>query len=79
MSGLSKLPRFVPFLTVLALMVAGILIEGWGWIFIAIVAAFLSWVLYLSWPRLTGSEKLMRCAVLILAIAVAATRAFPQT
>lgn len=74
---LAGLPRFVPFLVVLGLMVAGILIEGWGWVFFAVVGLFLAWMLYLGWPRLTTAEKLMRTAILALTAAVTATRIFP--
>lgn len=76
---LSGLPRVVPFLAILALMLAGILVDAWGWVLIAVVAAFLGWVLFLSWPRLTATDRLMRSAVLVLAIALALTRAFPRT
>ncbi len=75
---LSRLPRVVPFLAVLALMILGIVVQGWGWVFIAIVWVFLAWMLYLGWPRLSGTEKLMRVAILALVLAVTATRAFPQ-
>lgn len=75
---LSGLPRAVPFLAVLGLMVAGIVIDGWGWIFIAVVVLFLAWMLYLGWPRLTGAEKFMRVAILIFAGAVTVTRALPH-
>ena len=64
--AISGLPRFVPFLVVLALMIGGI------------VMVFLAWMLYLGWPRLTSSEKLMRSAILLLTAGVTLTRAFPQ-
>lgn len=76
--AISGLPRFVPFLVVLALMIGGIVIKGWGWILIGIVMVFLAWMLYLGWPRLTSSEKLMRSAILSLSAGVTLTRAFPQ-
>ena len=75
--AISGLPRFVPFLVVLALMIGGIVIKGWGWILIGIVMVFLAWMLYLGWPRLTTAEKLMRTAILALTAAVTATRIFP--
>ena len=76
--AISGLPRFVPFLVVLALMIGGIVIKGWGWILIGIVMVFLAWMLYLGWPRLTSAERMMRLAVLVLVAAVTLTRAFPQ-
>ena len=75
--AISGLPRFVPFLVVLALMIGGIVIKDWGWILIGIVMVFLAWMLYLGWPRLTSSEKLLRSAILLLTAGVTLTRAFP--
>jgi hypothetical protein len=42
-------------------------------------ALFVGWILYLSWPRLTGSERIMRSAVVLLAVAMAVTRLFPKS
>ncbi|MFC7488189.1 DUF6703 family protein [Knoellia sp. CPCC 206453] len=75
---LAGLPRVVPFLLVLGLMVAGIVIEGWGWILIAAVTLFLLWLLLLGWPRLTAPERLMRVAVVAIAAAVTVTQAIPN-
>ena len=77
---LSSLPRAVPFLLLLALLVAGVLVHGpVGFILMGLAAAFVAWILYLSWPRLTSSERVMRSAVLLLAVAMTVTRVFPQT
>lgn len=75
---LAALPRAVPFLLVLGLMVAGVVIPGWGWILIAVVTLFLAWLLILGWPRLTAPERLMRVAVVAIAVAVTVTQAFPR-
>lgn len=75
---LSELPRIVPFLIVLALMVLGIVVKPWGWVFIALVGVFLSWMLYLGWPRLSTPEKFMRLAVLVLVFGATLTRAVPM-
>lgn len=75
---LAGLPRVVPFLLVLALMVAGVIIEGWGWILVAVVTLFLLWLLLLGWPRLTAPERLMRVAVVAMAAAVTITQAIPN-
>lgn len=75
MTKLSNLPRLVPFLLLLALLVGGLLIGGVvGFVLMSLAAAFVAWVLYLSWPRLSSSERMMRLAVLLLAVAMAATR-----
>ena len=76
---LSKLPRAVPFLLLLALLVAGVLIGGpAGFVLMGLAAVFVAWVLYLSWPRLNGTERIMRSAVLLLAVAMAISLLFPR-
>jgi len=79
MTKLSRLPRLVPFLILLALLVAGVLIGGQsGFVLMGVAAIFVAWVLYLSWPRLSGSERIMRLAVLLLAVAMAVVQLFPR-
>jgi hypothetical protein len=76
---LSKLPRLVPLVAVLALLMGGLLIRGpVGFLLMALVSAFVGWVLYLSWPRLSSSERVMRLAVLFLAMAMAVVQLFPR-
>ena len=79
LTRLSALPRFVPFLLVLGLIVAGIFVPGWGWVLIAVAALLLLWILALAWPRLTMPERLMRVAVVVMLGAVTMTQAFPRT
>jgi len=79
MTKLSRLPRLVPFLILLVLLVAGVLISGQvGFVLMGLAAIFVAWVLYLSWPRLSGSERIMRLAVLLLAVAMAVVQLFPR-
>jgi hypothetical protein len=78
LTWLSSLPRVVPFLTILGLAVAGILVPGWGWVLIAVVVVVLTWILLLAWPRLTPAERLMRVAVVALMVAVTVTQAAPR-
>ena len=68
----------VPGLLVLALMLAGAFVPGWGWVFLVVVLAILAWLLYLSWPRLTSPERLMRVAVLAMVVAVIVVRVVPR-
>ena len=76
---ISSLPKALPFLLMLALLVAGVLIGGpAGFVLMGLAAVFVGWVLYLSWPRLTGSERIMRLAVLLLAVAMAVVQLFPR-
>ena len=76
--AISGRPRWLVFLATLALMIAGVLVDGWGWVFFLVVGVFLAWILFLSWPRLAPVERLMRSAVLVLVAAVTVVRAFPQ-
>lgn len=76
--ALNRLPRLVPFVVVLVIMVAGILIPGWGWVLLALLTVFLCWMLFISWPRLLGPERLMRLAVVAMAVAMTVTKALPR-
>jgi hypothetical protein len=80
MTRLSRLPRLVPFLILIALLVGGMLIGGpTGFVLMAAAAVFVAWVLYLSWPALSSSERIMRLAVLLIAVALAVVQLFPRS
>jgi len=76
---LNRTPRWAAFLGVLALMVAGILVPKVGFVFTLLIGVFLGWLIFLTWPRLAGPEKLMRFAVVGLVLAVAVMQAFPKS
>ena len=79
MTTLSRLPKLLPFAILLTLLVAGVLIGGpLGFVLMLLAAAFIAWVLYLSWPALTSSERLMRSAVLLLAVVMSISVLFPR-
>lgn len=78
LTTLNRAPRAVPFLGVLALMLAGIFVPGWGWLFLVVVVAFLAWTLYLAWPALDAGARAGRVAVLLIAVAVTITQALPR-
>ena len=70
---LHQLPRWLPPLVMLALLITGFAVPGWiGATALALVALFLGWLGYLSWPALTARGRLLRAAAVacILAIAV---------
>jgi uncharacterized protein DUF6703 len=74
---LSRLPRMVPFIIMLALIVAGLLVHGpIGFALIMLGVLFLLWLLYLGWPALAPVERLMRFAVVLLGTALAVTQLF---
>lgn len=75
---LNGLPRFVPFLGVLVLTFAGILLPSPAWLLLVVVVAVLLWILALAWPRLTGAERLMRLAVVAIMVAILVTQVAPR-
>ncbi|MDQ6896171.1 MAG: hypothetical protein M3171_06175 [Actinomycetota bacterium] len=75
---LNRLPRLVPFLVALGLLVVGVLVPGWGFVATALVALLVAAMVYLTWPRLTQPEKLMRLAVLAVVVAVTLVQAVPR-
>lgn len=76
---LAGLPAWLPFLTMLVLILLGSFLGGpVGAAAVAIAALLIGWLLYLSWPHLAGMERLMRLAVLLLVLAIAITRLLPQ-
>ena len=75
MTKLGRLPKLLPFAILLTVLVAGMLLGGpVGFVLMALAALFVAWVLYLSWPILSSSERLMRSAVLLLAVAMTVVR-----
>ncbi|MEO5982625.1 MAG: DUF6703 family protein [Pedococcus sp.] len=76
---LNALPRFVPFLVILGLMVAGLFVPGWGWVLVLLVALFLLWTLYLAWPAMDATQRLMRITIVLIAVAITLTQAFPRS
>lgn len=68
---LQTLPAALPMICALVLVVVGVLARGIvGAICFGIITLFLGWLLFLSWPRLTGLERLMRGSVLLLTAVV---------
>ncbi len=79
LSRLNAVPRVVPFLSMLVVLVGGAVIGGAaGFVLIGMATGFVAWLLYLSWPHLSTPERLMRCAVVLLALAMAVTQIFPR-
>ncbi|WP_132974534.1 DUF6703 family protein [Ornithinimicrobium sufpigmenti] len=76
---LAKLPVWLPFLLLLVLVLVGGFLGGpVGWVMVVAALLFILWLLYLSWPRLTPVERLMRIAVLVIFVAVAVTQILPR-
>ncbi len=75
---MNALPRVVPFLVVLALVLAGIFVPHVGFVATLLVTTLVAFLAYYTWPRLTTPEKLLRLAVLFLALALVVVQAFPR-
>lgn len=77
--SLARLPKAVPFLVLLVALVVALLAQGpVAVVLTGFVALVVAWLLYLGWPQLGASERLGRVAVLLLAVALCVTRAFPR-
>jgi hypothetical protein len=76
---LESLPAAAPMVGALVLVVAGALVRGVvGAICFGILTAFLAWLLFLAWPRLTPLERLMRGSLLLLTAVVTLVLAIPR-
>ena len=73
---LGRLPRWIAPLAVAAFLVAGLAVRGpVGAAALCVVAAFVAWLGYLSWPRLAGAGRLGRVAAVLLLLALAGYQA----
>jgi hypothetical protein len=69
-----SLPRFVPFLLVMGLLLAGLFLQGVaGAGILLLLAAGLGALLVLAWPALAPNARAVRVAVLSLLVARAVT------
>lgn len=76
---LARLPVWLPFLVLLLLMVGGGFLGGVvGWVLVGLAVLFILWLLYLSWPRLSTVDRVMRLAVLLLFLVVTVTQLVPR-
>lgn len=68
---IARLPRALPVVIVLALIVLGaILWHPWGAVCFGLCALLAAWLLYLTWPRLGPTERMMRIAALLIVVAL---------
>ena len=76
---LNRAPKPVAVGVLVAVLLVGVLApRPWAGIALLAVALVLGWFLFLTWPRLTMPERLLRLAVLALAAAVAIVRIVPS-
>ena len=74
---LNRLPKWLVFLLVLACFAVGAFLP-YGGILILVIAAFIAWLLFLTWPRLTPPERMLRFAILVLVVVIGIVRVFPR-
>jgi uncharacterized protein DUF6703 len=73
---LRGLPRWIAPLVLAALLVAGLALRGWGGaVALCVVAVFLGWLAFLSWPRAAAAGRAGRLAALACVLALAAYQA----
>lgn len=69
---LRQLPRWLPPALLAALLIAGLAVTGWpGAVALLLVAAFLGWLAYISWPSLHPQGRLLRTVAIIAVIGLA--------
>jgi hypothetical protein len=69
---LRQLPAWVVPFVLAALLVAGLAVRGWaGAAALCLVAAFIGWLGYLSWPVLTTPGRVVRVAMFAGALTLA--------
>jgi hypothetical protein len=75
---LHQLPGWIVPIAFVAVLIAGLAVKGWiGGAALAVIAAFLGWFSYLSWPTLSAPGRLLRAAtitVLIVLVFIQGTR-----
>jgi hypothetical protein len=73
---LRQLPGWVVPFVLAALLVTGLALRGWpGTAALCVVAAFIGWLGYLSWPVLSASGRIVRVAMFACALVLAALQA----
>jgi hypothetical protein len=72
---LSHLPRAVPGLLVVFLVAAGLLAKpAISGVALLVVGLLLTWLVFLSWPRLPATGRVVRCVVIAIVFAYAISR-----
>jgi hypothetical protein len=76
---MNAVPRAVALGVLVLVLAVGVLAPSpWSGIAFLVVTAFVAWLLFLTWERLTLPERLLRVAVLVLALAVAIVELAPS-
>lgn len=71
----TQVPRWVAPAVLVILLLAGFALANWmGGVAALLVAAFVGWLAYLSWPSLGLGGRLLRVAMLVFLVVLAADR-----
>jgi hypothetical protein len=74
--ALTRVPRWLVAVLMAVLLVAGLAVEGpVGAALLLVLAAFLGWLLAVSWPVLAGVSKVVRVLVVAAVVTVAVMQA----
>jgi membrane-bound ClpP family serine protease len=73
---LRQLPWWLPLILVLGLMITGFVVPGWiGAVALVLVAAFLAWLAYISWPRVKIAGRVLRITAVACMLGAAVLQA----
>lgn len=79
LTTLVRLPRWLPVVVLCGLLLGGSFLGGVaGAVMVVLAALVVAWFLYLAWPKLTVSERMMRLAVLLLVLCLPLTQLIPR-
>ncbi len=79
LTRLGRLPVWVPVVLLVGLVLGGSTLGGvLGTAMVLLAGLVVGWFLYLTWPRLGTSERLMRIAVLLLVLLLPLTQLIPR-
>jgi hypothetical protein len=76
---MNAVPRAVGLVVLVIVLAIGMFAPSpWSGVAFLLVSAFVAWLLFLTWQRLTLPERLLRMAVLALALAVTIVELAPR-
>jgi hypothetical protein len=72
----NQLPRWVPLIVLPVLLIVGLAVPGVGGAVALVLLAFVVWFLFMASPVRSSSHRLIRLAVPLVILALAAIKAF---
>jgi hypothetical protein len=74
LAALHRLPRWLLPVVLAAMLVAGLVLPAPFAVLLLVVAAFLGWLLALSWPLIDGRGRLLRALAVLALVVIAVLR-----